>query len=151
MKWKGGTPFSPNITPALQGPMIPMWNLSRAPTITKSTHLCIQHGHSGNEMPRVFEAIRLTASSSCPESNPLCRRLAEIRSSCELGFVLDPISPYDPGVGPSQQQDSQPFPSPHNSPHISTDEGPSSENMAIACFVDYLTLMPTYGFLFLII
>jgi len=30
-------------------------------------------------------------------------------------------------------------------------ELPSSENMAIACFVDYLTLMPTYGFLFLII
>ena len=27
----------------------------------------------------------------------------------------------------------------------------ASENMAIACFVDYLTLMPTYGFLFLII
>ena len=26
-----------------------------------------------------------------------------------------------------------------------------SGNMAIACFVNYLTLMPTYGFLFLII
>jgi len=27
----------------------------------------------------------------------------------------------------------------------------TSESMAIACFVDYLMLMPTYGFLFLII